>query len=137
MTSNSERVRDPGAPAPGRLQLSGFRRGADRPGADRRRSGALMAGAANWYASGRTAAIALVTVLVWIGFYLDNSRFLSANNIAGLIDQIVPVGVLSVGMAVVLLSGEIDLSGAAVGASRPPWPPGSPSATACRPAWHC
>jgi ABC-type xylose transport system permease subunit len=74
-----------------------------------------MAGAANWYASGRTAAIALVTVLVWIGFYLDNSRFLSANNIAGLIDQIVPVGVLSVGMAVVLLSGEIDLSGAAVG----------------------
>ncbi len=74
-----------------------------------------MAGAANWYASGRTAAIALVTVLVWIGFDLDNSRFLSGDNIAGLIDQIVPVGVLSVGMAVVLLSGEIDLSGAAVG----------------------
>ena len=74
-----------------------------------------MAGAANWYASGRTAAIALVTVLVWIGFDLDNSRFLSGDDIAGLIDQITPVGVLSVGMAVVLLSGEIDLSGAAVG----------------------
>jgi D-xylose transport system permease protein len=115
MTSNSERVRDPGGPASGRLQLSGFRRGGGRTGADRRGSGTVMAGAANWYASGRTAAIALVTVLVWIGFDLDNSRFLSGDNIAGLIDQIVPVGVLSVGMAVVLLSGEIDLSGAAVG----------------------
>ena len=74
-----------------------------------------MAGVANWYASGRTAAIALVTVLVGIGFYLDNSRFLSRNNMASRNHQIVPVGVLSVGMAVVLLSGEIDLSGAAVG----------------------
>ncbi len=30
MTSNSERVREPGGPASGRLQLSGFRRGGGR-----------------------------------------------------------------------------------------------------------
>lgn len=110
MTSpNSERVRDPRPSAAGRLQLAGFRRGADQRGS------VSLAGFAGWYASGRTVAVAVVTVLVWIVFDLFNSSFLSAENMAGLIDQIVPVGVLSAGMAVVLLSGEIDLSGAAVG----------------------
>ena len=110
MTSaDSERIRDSGAATAGRLQLAGFRRGADQ------RRSLSLAGVAGWYASGRTAAVALVTVLVWIGFDLFNSSFLSAENMAGLIDQIVPVGVLSVGMAIVLLAGEIDLSSAAVG----------------------
>ena len=108
-SANSEGIRDSGPTTGGRLQLAGFRRGADQ------RRSLSLAGVAGWYASGRTAAVALVTVLVWIGFDLFNSSFLSAENMAGLIDQIVPVGVLSVGMAVVLLAGEIDLSSAAVG----------------------
>ena len=71
--------------------------------------------AALWYSRRRTAAVGVVMVLVWILFDVFNSRFLTTQNIAGLIDQIVPVAVLSLGTATVLLSGEIDLSAAAVG----------------------
>jgi D-xylose transport system permease protein len=75
----------------------------------------LAARVAHWYARRRTAAVGVVMVLVWILFDAFNSSFLTTQNIAGLIDQIVPVAVLSIGTATVLLSGEIDLSGAAVG----------------------
>jgi D-xylose transport system permease protein len=75
----------------------------------------LVARADRWYAGHRTAAIGVVMLLVWILFDSFNSSFLTTQNLAGLIDQIVPVAVLSVGTATVLLSGEIDLSGAAVG----------------------
>ena len=83
----------------------------DRPG-----GGTALTRMAGWYSASRTAAVAVVTLLIWIGFDLANPAFLSAENLAGLFDQLVPIGVLSVGMAIVLLCGEIDLSGAAVGA---------------------
>ena len=86
-------------------------------GTDKRSTrGTALTRMAGWYSASRTAAVAVITLLIWIGFDLANPAFLSAENLAGLFDQLVPVGVLSAGMAIVLLCGEIDLSGAAVGA---------------------
>lgn len=108
MTStNSESVRDS---VHGTVSAA-----ADADAGEQPTRGAALTRMAGWYSASRTAAVAVVTVLVWIGFDLANPAFLSAENMAGLIDQIVPIGVLSAGMAIVLLGGEIDLSGAAVG----------------------
>ncbi len=112
MTStNSESVRDAGP----RLRAAALSIPHRGPSAGRPSGGAGLTRMAGWYSGSRTTAVAVVTVLVWIGFDLFNPSFLSAVNMAGLIDQIVPVAVLSVGMAIVLLCGEIDLSSAAVG----------------------
>jgi D-xylose transport system permease protein len=49
-------------------------------------------------------------VLIWIVFQSANSNFLSPLNLTNLMLQIVAVGITSVGIILVLLLGEIDLS---------------------------
>ena len=52
--------------------------------------------------------------LIWIVFQSQNDRFLSATNLTNLFLQITPVGLISVGVVLALLLGEIDLSIGAV-----------------------
>ena len=54
--------------------------------------------------------VILGIALVWIIFQSQNSNFLSAINITNLLLQVVAVGLVSVGVVLVLLLGEIDLS---------------------------
>ncbi|MGL4743224.1 MAG: sugar ABC transporter permease [Dermatophilaceae bacterium] len=49
-------------------------------------------------------------VLIWGVFYALNPAFLSARNLVNLTIQMVPVGVIAIGIVLVLLLGEIDLS---------------------------
>jgi D-xylose transport system permease protein len=49
-------------------------------------------------------------LVIWTVFYLQESRFLSAQNLTNLVLQIVAIGTISVGIVLVLLLGEIDLS---------------------------
>lgn len=53
-------------------------------------------------------------VAVWIAFWFAKSAFLSVQNLWNLSVQIVPVGLLALGLVFVLLVGEIDLSAAAL-----------------------
>jgi D-xylose transport system permease protein len=53
-------------------------------------------------------------VVIWTIFQLQNDRFLSAVNLTNLMLQIAAVGTISVGVVMVLLLGEIDLSVGAV-----------------------
>jgi len=52
--------------------------------------------------------------LIWIVFESQNDRFLSATNLTNLFLQITPVALISVGVVLALLLGEIDLSIGAV-----------------------
>jgi D-xylose transport system permease protein len=57
----------------------------------------------------------LITIaLIWTIFQLQNDRFLSAVNLTNLTFQIAAIGTISVGVVLVLLLGEIDLSVGAV-----------------------
>jgi D-xylose transport system permease protein len=57
----------------------------------------------------------LITIaLIWTIFQIANDRFLSATNLTNLTLQIAAVGTISVGVVLVLLLGEIDLSVGAV-----------------------
>jgi D-xylose transport system permease protein len=47
---------------------------------------------------------------VWIYFQLRNDKFLSSGNLTNLVLQIAAVGTISIGVVLVLLLGEIDLS---------------------------
>ena len=49
-------------------------------------------------------------LIIWTVFYLQESRFLSAQNLTNLMLQIAAIGTISVGIVLVLLLGEIDLS---------------------------
>src|ERR1700730_6166813 len=49
-------------------------------------------------------------VVIWIVFQTLNQNFLSARNISNLLVQIADLGTISVGIVLVLLLGEIDLS---------------------------
>jgi D-xylose transport system permease protein len=53
-------------------------------------------------------------ILIWAIFQLQEDRFLTAGNLTNLILQITGVGLISVGVVLVLLLGEIDLSVGAV-----------------------
>ncbi|WP_214326707.1 sugar ABC transporter permease [Nonomuraea sediminis] len=53
-------------------------------------------------------------IVIWIIFQTLNSQFLSAQNLSNLSVDIVPTGLISVGIVFVLLLGEIDLSAGAV-----------------------
>lgn len=53
-------------------------------------------------------------VVIWITFYVANDRFLSAVNLTNLMLQIAAMGTISVGIVLVLLLGEIDLSAGVV-----------------------
>src|SRR5213078_4530879 len=48
-------------------------------------------------------------IVIWAIFYSQNTRFLSAQNITNLVLQITAVALISVGVVLVLLLGEIGL----------------------------
>src|SRR2546430_11482219 len=58
--------------------------------------------------------VLIILVLIWAIFYSQNDRFLSAQNLTNLVLQITAIGLISVGVVLVLLLGEIDLSVGAV-----------------------
>lgn len=58
--------------------------------------------------------VLLMLVLIWTVFTLAEDRFLTAGNLTNLVLQITAVGMISIGVVLVLLLGEIDLSVGAV-----------------------
>lgn len=58
--------------------------------------------------------VILAIAVIWIIFQSQNDRFLSAVNLTNLFLQITAVGLISIGVVLVLLLGEIDLSIGAV-----------------------
>lgn len=58
--------------------------------------------------------VILAIALIWIIFDLQNERFLTATNLTNLFLQITAVGLIAIGVVMVLLIGEIDLSVGAV-----------------------
>jgi D-xylose transport system permease protein len=58
--------------------------------------------------------VVLVLALIWAVFQMQEDRFLTAGNLTNLVLQITAVGLISVGIVMVLLLGEIDLSVGAV-----------------------
>jgi D-xylose transport system permease protein len=58
--------------------------------------------------------VILGLILIWVVFQLQESRFLSSTNLTNLMLQITGIGLISVGVVLVLLLGEIDLSVGAV-----------------------
>ncbi|WP_312034260.1 ABC transporter permease subunit [Actinoplanes sp. TBRC 11911] len=69
-------------------------------------------------AASGTATVVLGLVVVWGFFQSLNDNFLSARNLSNLLLQIAVLGTLAVGMVIVLILGEIDLSiGAIAGVS--------------------
>ncbi|MEO7146730.1 MAG: ABC transporter permease [Terrimesophilobacter sp.] len=71
--------------------------------------------------TGRNASVYTVVVglaIVWFVFQILNDNYLSARNLSNLILQIAVLGTLAIGMVMVLVLGEIDLSvGAIAGVS--------------------
>ena len=49
-------------------------------------------------------------IVIWLIFWTQQSEFLSAGNLSNLAVQMVPIGMISVGIVMVLLLGEVDLS---------------------------
>src|ERR1700682_235478 len=64
------------------------------------------------FATGDVGSLPVILglVLIWAVFYLQNLLFLSPQNLTNLVGQIAPTGFVSVGIVLVLLLGEIDLS---------------------------
>ncbi|MEA2493327.1 MAG: D-xylose transport system permease protein [Thermoleophilaceae bacterium] len=56
----------------------------------------------------------IVLAIIWIIFQTQNSNFLSSFNLTNLVLQIAAVGMISIGITLILLLGEIDLSVGAV-----------------------
>src|SRR6478609_2209854 len=54
--------------------------------------------------------VVLGLAVIWAIFQFENDRFLSAENLTNLMLQITAVGLISIGIVMVLLLGEIDLS---------------------------
>jgi len=54
--------------------------------------------------------VILGLVAICIGFYLDNVRFLSSRNIVSITQYASPIGIIALGIVLVLLLGQIDLS---------------------------
>lgn len=61
-----------------------------------------------------SARVIVVLALIWIVFAIANDRFLTAGNLTNLALQVAATGTISVGVVLVLLLGEIDLSVGAV-----------------------
>ncbi|HEY1530976.1 MAG TPA: ABC transporter permease [Galbitalea sp.] len=59
-------------------------------------------------------AVIIGLALVWVVFQLLSDNFLSSRNLSNLVLQIAVLGTLSVGMVMVLIIGEIDLSVGAI-----------------------
>jgi D-xylose transport system permease protein len=69
-------------------------------------------------AASGTGTVLIGLIVVWVFFQTLNGNFLSARNLSNLLLQIAVLGTLAVGMVMVLILGEIDLSvGAIAGVS--------------------
>jgi D-xylose transport system permease protein len=64
----------------------------------------------------RSMPVILALAILWIVFNSANSAFLGSSNLHSLAQQVVPVGMLALGIVFVLLVGQIDLSSAALSA---------------------
>jgi D-xylose transport system permease protein len=64
----------------------------------------------------RSLPVILALAILWIVFNSANSAFLGSSNLHSLAQQVVPVGMLALGIVFVLLVGQIDLSSAALSA---------------------
>jgi D-xylose transport system permease protein len=58
--------------------------------------------------------VVLALAVIWLVFYIQEPRFMSSVNLSNLVLQMTAVGLVSVGIVLVLLLGEIDLSVGAV-----------------------
>ena len=58
----------------------------------------------------RMLPVTFALIIIWIIFTLINPAFLSPRNLTTLSVQIVNMGVMSIGLFLVLLHGELDLS---------------------------
>jgi D-xylose transport system permease protein len=58
--------------------------------------------------------VVLAIAVIWAIFYIQEPRFLSSVNLSNLVLQMTAVGMVSIGIVLVLLLGEIDLSVGAV-----------------------
>jgi D-xylose transport system permease protein len=58
--------------------------------------------------------VLIVLAIIWLIFQSQNSNFLSSFNLTNLVLQIAGVGMISIGVTLILLLGEIDLSVGAV-----------------------
>jgi D-xylose transport system permease protein len=58
--------------------------------------------------------VIIAIALIWAIFQLQESRFLTSTNLTNLVLQITGIGLISIGVVLVLLLGEIDLSVGAV-----------------------
>lgn len=58
----------------------------------------------------RELAILLVTIAVFVLFWVINDRFVSQNNLTGILRRMPTIGIVAVGMTLLLIAGEIDLS---------------------------
>jgi D-xylose transport system permease protein len=58
--------------------------------------------------------VVLAIAVIWAIFYIQEPRFLSSVNLSNLVLQMTAVGLVSIGVVLVLLLGEIDLSVGAV-----------------------
>ena len=71
-------------------------------------------GVAGFVARLGSVRVFLVLAVIWVIFQSQNDNFLSAFNLTNLVLQIAGVGLISVGITLILLLGEIDLSVGAV-----------------------
>src|SRR5712671_1542489 len=74
------------------------------------------AGIVRRFIQGDLASLRVFVVLavIWAIFQIENSHFLTAQNLTNLFLQITAVGLISVGIVFVMMIGEIDLSIGAV-----------------------
>ena len=64
----------------------------------------------------RVVPVVIALVVIWLIFYSQNPAYLSSENLSNHSLQIVTTAMLALGVVFVLVVGEIDLSGAALGA---------------------
>jgi D-xylose transport system permease protein len=77
-------------------------------------SGSVRATLATRFAQLGSLRVAIVLAVIWIVFQAQNDSFLTSFNLTNLVLQIAAVGTISIGVVLILLLGEIDLSVGAV-----------------------
>src|SRR3954447_24227602 len=89
---------------------------APQTGPRARLKGLLEGGGGSLRARGELGSlrVLIVLALIWTYFALANSNFLTSTNLTNLALQIAAIGTVSVGVVLVLLLGEIDLSVGAI-----------------------
>jgi D-xylose transport system permease protein len=82
------------------------------PAAAEKRSPSVIGGATERLRSGELGAwpVVIGLIVIWIVFQALNDRFLTPQNLSNLALQVAAAGTISVGVVLVLLLGEIDLS---------------------------